>query len=117
MLSNNGSHIEGVGAIVIRGASAADDRALLRLAGRDSARPLAGPAMVAEVDGKLLAAISIGTGAVIADPFRPTAELVDLLRVRARSQSGGWRTTGLRRAAAASSSRRTGVVYGALSRT
>jgi hypothetical protein len=115
-MSNNHSHNGEAGSVVIRDAVAADEDALRRLAERDSARPIQGPAIVAEVGGELRAAISTAGGGAIADPFRPTAELVELLRVRARAQSNGWRTTGLRRAAAASSRRRTGVVYGALSR-
>jgi len=40
---------------------------------------------VAEVDGRLLAATSIDTGAVIADPFEHTAALVELLQIQARA--------------------------------
>jgi hypothetical protein len=116
-MSNNDSYNNReTGSVVIREAVAADEDALRRLAERDSARPIQGPAIVAEVGGELRAALSATGGGAIADPFRPTAELVELLSVRARAQSNGWRTTGLRRAAAASSSRRTGVVYGAFSR-
>jgi hypothetical protein len=39
--------------------------------------------LVAEVDGQALAAISLADGAVIADPFHLTGDLVALLRVRA----------------------------------
>jgi hypothetical protein len=69
--------------IVIRRASASDARALWRLAALDSApAPLAGPdVLVAEVAGELVAALA-GDRAV-ADPFRPTGSLVDLLRLRA----------------------------------
>ena len=40
--------------------------------------------IVAEVDGELIAALSVNDGAVIADPFTRTAETVGLLRTRAR---------------------------------
>ncbi|MEA2479818.1 MAG: hypothetical protein QOJ07_1740 [Thermoleophilaceae bacterium] len=71
------------GALVIRRARPEDARALLRLAALDSAAPLAGDLLIAEVDGEPHAALSILAGDCIADPFRPTAELVDLLRLRA----------------------------------
>ena len=60
-----------------------DERALRRLAGRDTARPLEGTVLVSEIEGELLAAICLETGRVVADPFSPTAGLVDLLRARA----------------------------------
>jgi hypothetical protein len=40
---------------------------------------------VAEVEGRLLAATSIDTGAVVADPFEQTAAIVELLQVQARA--------------------------------
>jgi hypothetical protein len=73
--------------IVIRRADASDARALSRLAALDSApRPLAGPdVLIAEVSGQVAAALT--GGRVIADPFRPTAGLVELLHMRARQLS------------------------------
>ena len=38
--------------------------------------------LVAETDGALVAAHAPATGATIADPFRRTAELVELLELR-----------------------------------
>jgi len=82
----------------------------------DSAAPLIDPRLVAEVDDDTVAAHSLSEGRSVANPFRPTADIVALLEARAATLSGrqgqpssGWRTTGLR-AAPASSSRRTGVV-------
>jgi hypothetical protein len=61
-----------------------DDRsALLRLAILDSADPITGDALVAEVDGELRAAVALSGGAAIADPFHRTADLVELLWIRA----------------------------------
>jgi hypothetical protein len=37
--------------------------------------------MLAEVDGRLVAALSERTGEAVADPFEPTAHLVEMLRV------------------------------------
>lgn len=70
--------------VTIRFAGAHDAGVLAALAQLDSADPLVLPALIAEVDGELRAALSLRDGAVIADPFRPTAALVELLRTRAR---------------------------------
>ena len=71
--------------ISIRRAVAADLSQLERLAALDSASPPRGPALVAEADSRMLAALPLGSGRPIADPFEPTAELVALLELR-RSQ-------------------------------
>jgi hypothetical protein len=73
------------GAIVIRRATDADVGTLADLAILDSRAPLAGPALVAEIDGDVLAALDLTDGSVAADPFAPTAELVELLRLHARA--------------------------------
>jgi hypothetical protein len=70
--------------LTLRHATAADDTALARLAALDSSRVPSGELLVAELDGVLVAALSIDTGAVIADPFEHTAAVVDALRLRAR---------------------------------
>ena len=75
-------------ALTIRRASAADAFALRRLATIDSAAPPTGDVLLAEMGDELWAAVSIETGAAIADPFRPSGELVDLLRFRAASAGG-----------------------------
>jgi hypothetical protein len=67
--------------VVIRSARGSDGRALEDLARLDSQRPLTGDALVAEQDGRLVAAID--GERVIADPFRPTADVVALLNLRA----------------------------------
>ena len=71
--------------ITVRRSTSADESALARLAALDSASPPRGPALVAEADSRMLAALPIGSGRPIADPFEPTAELVALLELR-RSQ-------------------------------
>ena len=60
-----------------------DECPLARLAALDSSDPLAQPVLLADVDGQVLAALTLTDGAVVADPFHPTAELVELLRARA----------------------------------
>ena len=53
----------------------ADRDSVAELADLDSRRAPDGPVLGAEVEGTLLAAISLTTGDVIADPFSRTAEL------------------------------------------
>jgi hypothetical protein len=60
-----------------------DAGALAGLAVLDSSEPLAMPVLLAEVGGELHAALSLADERVVADPFRPTVALVDLLRARA----------------------------------
>jgi hypothetical protein len=72
-------------ALTIRMARPADGAALSRLAQLDSApAPKPVPMLVAEVGGELRAALPLDGGRAIADPFRPTAELVAILMERAR---------------------------------
>ena len=53
---------------------------LIRLAALDGARPLPGPALVAEENGAIVAALCLSTGRAVADPFVPSLHLVELLR-------------------------------------
>ena len=70
--------------LTIRPAGWADDVDLARLAALDSARPLAGgQVLVAEADGRLIAAVSLHDGRAVADPFVPSADAVEILRVHA----------------------------------
>jgi hypothetical protein len=84
-------------AVLIRFAGAQDAAALRRLAHMDSAPELTLPALVAEVDGELRAALSLNDSRLIADPFHWTLALAELLRTRAR-QLGDRREAGLRAA-------------------
>lgn len=70
------------GAVVIRRAGDADLPALRDLAALDCAAPLAGPALIALVDGRPWAACGLDDDRVVADPFHPTAAAVALLRLR-----------------------------------
>src|SRR4051794_23668877 len=78
--------------VLIRAARGSDGAGLERLAALDSAAVPAGALLVAESDGELVAALAPATGERIADPFRRTAALVELLAVRA----GGSRRLGAR---------------------
>jgi hypothetical protein len=68
--------------VVVRHSQPTDSHELAKLAALDSARVPEGPALVAESDARILAALPIGCGRAIADPFEPTAELVALLELR-----------------------------------
>jgi hypothetical protein len=70
-------------ALVIRTAKRRDARGLERLAELDSAPTPAGPTLVAEMDGQLVAALPLSGERPVADPFMPTASVVEMLRLRA----------------------------------
>jgi hypothetical protein len=69
--------------IQIRAARPDDAITLRDLAELDSAAVLHGDVLVAVVDVEIRAALSLSDGRAIADPFRRTADLVELLRTRA----------------------------------
>jgi hypothetical protein len=74
--------------ITIRPAYADDELALLRLAALDGAQgPPPAPVVMAEVDGELRAALSLGDGSAIADPFFASADIVALLRAHAATSA------------------------------
>jgi hypothetical protein len=86
------------GPLTLRIAGNGDGAALRRLAELDS-RPLPpGPHLVAEREGRIDAALSLSCGEAVADPFRRTAELCELLRHHAASRavSPNRRCAGLR---------------------
>lgn len=76
------------GNAVLRRAVAQDSVAIARLAELDGAANPTGEMVVAEVDDQIVAAVPLRGGRAIADPFRPTAGLVALLRDRARLLTG-----------------------------
>src|SRR5829696_3678034 len=65
--------------VVLRRSTSHDTAALARLAQLDGAPSPVGAVLVAELDGEIVAAVPVDGGRAIADPFRPTAELVALL--------------------------------------
>src|SRR5919108_4830622 len=75
--------------VTVRFARPGDADKVLSLAERDGRRVPLGPMLVAEVDGELLAARSLIGGSSIADPFRPTAHLVELLELRSAHLRNG----------------------------
>ncbi len=81
--------------LALRPARDNDLTAVARLAALDSARIPDGPLLLGLVDGELAAAMSLSTGAVVADPFRPTLALVELLTMRAARLRRGSPARGL----------------------
>jgi hypothetical protein len=67
----------------LRLAGPRDQDALARLAALDDRVPPPGPHLIARADGEPRAAISLVTGEIIADPFRRSLELGELLRCHA----------------------------------
>ena len=70
--------------VVLRLATAGDQRSLERLAQLDSQSTPVGTTLLAEVRGQPVAALSLGDGQEIADPFMATTEIRALLRLRAK---------------------------------
>ena len=67
--------------ITIRQATSSDAFALRRLAALDDRAALHGEVLIAEQAGEIRAALSLGDDRTVANPFAPTAKLVDMLRV------------------------------------
>ena len=67
----------------IRFATWEDAGAVRRLAGQGCRNPLGSRVLIAEIDGRPAAALSLRTGRVVSDPSRPTDRLVAALRMRA----------------------------------
>jgi hypothetical protein len=68
--------------VTVRLARPTDAEAVLELSERDGHRVPHGSVLVAEVNGAVLAARSLESGTSVADPFRPTAHLTELLELR-----------------------------------
>ena len=81
MYRNNSADLAGE-QVTVRPARSSDRAALARLASLDSGTAPGGPALLAESGTRILAALPLGAGRPIADPFEPTAELVALLALR-----------------------------------
>ena len=77
---------------VIRTGTVADDGALRRLAELSGQRPLAGPALIAEIDEVPVAAVSLTDERVIAHPFQPIGIVRQLLCLR-RAATGAYSPT------------------------
>jgi hypothetical protein len=69
--------------IIIRHSTDDDRGAIRELAALDSRRAPDGDALLAFIGTELRAALPLDGGTPLADPFHRTAEIVELLRVRA----------------------------------
>jgi hypothetical protein len=89
--------------ITIRRSTPADRAGIARLGTLDGRPAPDGETLLGFVDGELWAAVALDGGEALADPFRRTAELVDLLRLRAglERRSSSRRSRGLVRPALA----------------
>jgi hypothetical protein len=68
--------------MLMRRATEADAARIRVIARLDDKRLPSGPFLVAELSGEVVAALSLTSGTVVADPFRPTADAVAMLRLR-----------------------------------
>jgi hypothetical protein len=66
--------------LILRVARPDDAPAVRRLAQLDSSRPPSGRVLLAVVGSEPVAALGVESGSVVADPFRPTAGVVAMLR-------------------------------------
>src|SRR5437763_16568046 len=69
--------------LAIRRSAPGDGDRIRLLARLDDRRAPAGPCLVAEIEGEMVAALSLVTGAAVSDPFRGTADALALLQLRA----------------------------------
>lgn len=67
--------------VVVRLATPADDAAIQRVASLDGRKAPAGRVLVAEVDGEVIAALSVAGRQAVADPFRWTSDVVALMEM------------------------------------
>ena len=72
--------------ITIRHSTDRDRARVLRLAELDDRPAPVGDTLLAEVDGRLWAAVGVDDGGAVADPFRPAGDIVMLLQVRAEQE-------------------------------
>jgi hypothetical protein len=72
------------GGLTIRYAGLADARAILDLADLDSARVPSGDVLVAEVGDEIWAAMSVHDFHAVANPFKPSSDLITVLQERGR---------------------------------
>lgn len=70
--------------LTVRAATQCDVEAVRLLAALEGVELPRGPVLVAQVGGEVLAALPLDGGRALADPFQPSAHMVELLELRAR---------------------------------
>ena len=68
--------------ITLRYSKDGDRERIAELAELDGRPAPSGEALLAEAEGRLVAAVGMSDDAVVADPFRPTADVVELMQMR-----------------------------------
>jgi hypothetical protein len=66
--------------LILRPSHSGDEAAIARLVELEEAPGLVGDTLVAELDGTIVAALSVHGDQAVADIFRPTAAIVRMLR-------------------------------------
>ena len=79
-------------AVSLRLSDRSDDRILEQLAALEGRELHGARHLLAEVDGEVVAALPLAGGEPLADPFRPTAYLLPLMRQYAATLSAPLRT-------------------------
>jgi hypothetical protein len=69
--------------VLIRRAAAGDEPEIARLAALDERELPHGERLIAELEGRPVAAVEVRSGTTVADPFVPTSGVVELLGLRA----------------------------------
>jgi hypothetical protein len=87
--SLSSSRSGGYESVAVRVAGPEDEAAIRRVAALDCRDAPAGPLLVAEADGEVIAALPIDGGEAVADPFRWTADVVALMKMRAAQLERG----------------------------
>ncbi len=77
------SRTHGYDSVAVRLAQAEDEMAIRRIAALDGKTAPEGRILVAEADHEIIAALPIGGGQAVADPFRWTSDVVALMEMRA----------------------------------
>jgi hypothetical protein len=72
--------------ITIRISTEADSARIHELAELDGHAAPKGEAVLAEVNGRLVAAVGVADGVAVADPFMLTSDTLEVLRVRAEQE-------------------------------
>jgi hypothetical protein len=83
--------------LTVRAATLRDGEAVRVLAALEGVAMPRGRLLVAEVGQEVVAALPLDGGRALADPFRPTAQLVELLQLRAKQLRAQSRTSRLPR--------------------
>ena len=81
--ADDGPRLADDAAVLIRPASPDDEPAIERLAALDEHDLPRGQRLIAEREGRPVAALEVASGAAVSDPFVPTSGIVELLGLRA----------------------------------